>query len=133
MATVKTYQITVNGKTYEVDVMEKGSQPISTPAAAPVAAKPAPAPVAAAPAPAAAAPKAPSASGGSQVSAPMPGKIISVKVSVGEPVKKDQELLVMEAMKMHNPILASCDGTVKEILVKPTDSVQTGTVLVVIG
>ena len=63
----------------------------------------------------------------------MPGKIISLTVSVGDTVKNGQELLIMEAMKMHNPVLANADGTVKEILVKAGDAVQAGSPLVVIG
>jgi biotin carboxyl carrier protein len=132
---MKNYSITVNGKTYEVAVEEKGGAAAPKAAAAHTSA---PAPVAA-PRPAAApapAPKAaaPSAGGpGTKVAAPMPGKIIALKVSVGDSVKNGQELLVMEAMKMHNPVLANADGAVKEILVKAGDPVQAGTVLVVIG
>jgi glutaconyl-CoA/methylmalonyl-CoA decarboxylase subunit gamma len=131
---MKNYSITVNGKTYEVAVEEKGGTAAPKVAAHTAAPAPAPRP-AAAPAPAPA-PKAaaPSAGGpGTKVAAPMPGKIISLKVSVGDSVKNGQELLVMEAMKMHNPVLANADGAVKEILVKAGDPVQAGTVLVVIG
>ncbi|MDU2066644.1 MAG: biotin/lipoyl-containing protein [Sporomusaceae bacterium] len=132
---MKNYSITVNGQTYEVAVEEIGgvAAPAAPKAAAPVAApKAAPAPVAAAPAPA---PKAaPKAGGpGTKVASPMPGKIISVKVNVGDAVKNGQELIVMEAMKMHNPVLSSADGVVKEILVKAGDPVQAGTPLVVVG
>ena len=132
---MKNYSITVNGKTYEVAVEEKGGS-AAPKAAAPVAA-PAPAAAArptAAPAPAQAAkPAAPSGGPGVKVVAPMPGKIISVKVAVGDSVKNGQEILVMEAMKMHNPVLAGSDGVIKELLVKAGDSVQAGTVLAVIG
>jgi glutaconyl-CoA/methylmalonyl-CoA decarboxylase subunit gamma len=132
---MKNYSITVNGKTYEVAVEEKGGT-AAPKAAAHTTAAPAPAPKAApAPAAPAPAPKAAPATGGpgTKVAAPMPGKIISLKVSVGDSVKNGQELLVMEAMKMHNPVLANADGAVKEILVKAGDPVQAGTVLVVIG
>jgi len=64
------------------------------------------------------------------VNAPMPGKIISVKVKVGDAVKKGQELLIMEALKMQNAIRTPTDGAVKEIHVKAGDPVQTGTPLV---
>lgn len=131
---MKNYSITVNGKIYEVAVEEKGGSAAPKVAAHVSAPTPsvAPAPVAAAPAPKAAA--APSTGGaGTKVAAPMPGKIIALKVSVGDSVKNGQELLVMEAMKMHNPVLASADGVVKELLVKAGDPVQAGTVLAVIG
>lgn len=128
---MKNYSITVNGKTYEVAVEEKGGSVAPKVARTPTSA-PAPAPVAAAPAPKAAA--TPAAGGaGTKIAAPMPGKIIAVKVSVGDSVKNGQELIIMEAMKMHNPVLASADGVVKEILVKAGDPVQAGTVLAVIG
>ncbi len=133
---MKNYSITVNGKTYEVAVEEKGGSAAPKAAHAPVAA-PAPAavkPAAPAPAPAPAAkPAAPSGGPGAKVVAPMPGKIIAVKVAVGDSVKNGQELIVMEAMKMHNPVLAGSDGVVKEILVKAGDPVQAGSVLAVIG
>jgi len=130
---MKNYSITVNGKTYEVAVEEKGGTAAPKAAAqastAPVqhAAPAAPAPVAAAK------PAAPSGGPGVKVVAPMPGKIISLKVAVGDSVKNGQEVLVMEAMKMHNPVLAGSDGVIKELLVKAGDPVQAGTVLAVIG
>lgn len=128
---MKNYSISVNGKTYDVAVEEVGGTAAPAPKAAPRAAAPAPA-VTAAPAPKAA--PAPSAGGpGTKVTSPMPGKIISLTVSVGAAVKNGQELLIMEAMKMHNPVLANADGTVKEILVKAGDAVQAGSPLVVIG
>ena len=125
------YTITVNGKTYEVEVEKKGSTPapkatVSAPKAAQVAAQPAPA------APAPAAPAA-AAGTGNKITAPMPGKVISVKVSVGDSVKKGQELIMMEAMKMHNPVLAANDGVVEEIYVKTGDPVQTGALLISIS
>jgi biotin carboxyl carrier protein len=131
---MKNYSITVNGKTYEVAVEEKGGS-IAPKAATHAPAAPAPAaakPAAPAPAPAAK-PAAPSGGPGVKVVAPMPGKIIAVKVAVGDSVKNGQEILVMEAMKMHNPVLAGSDGVIKELLVKAGDPVQAGTVLAVIG
>jgi acetyl-CoA carboxylase biotin carboxyl carrier protein len=67
-----------------------------------------------------------------EVKAPMPGKILEVLVKVGDQVKEDDELLMLEAMKMENPIYAPIDGTVKDIKVNANDSVETDQVLVVI-
>ncbi len=67
------------------------------------------------------------------VVAPMPGKIMDVKVSEGDTVKKGDILVLLEAMKMENEIVASRDGTVKEVRVKPGDNVDRGAILVVIG
>ena len=121
---MKNYTITVNGNVYEVTVEEgftgKASAPAArpaAPAAAPAASAPAPAPAPApaapapAPAPAAVAPApAPAPAGGSiTVSAPMPGKILGVKTSVGAAVKKGQVILILEAMKMENEIVAPED------------------------
>jgi biotin carboxyl carrier protein len=64
------------------------------------------------------------------INAPMPGKIISIKVKVGDSVKKDQPLLTMESLKMENAIRTRADGVVKEIFVKTGDQVQTGNPLV---
>jgi biotin carboxyl carrier protein len=131
-----TYTITVNGKSYDVTVEKKGGAAAPAVKAAPAAAA-APAPAsAAAPAPAAApaAPKAaPAAGGAGTISAPMPGKIIKVMVNVGDSVKKGQELIIVEAMKMHNPVLAGSDGVVKEIFVKAGDPIQTGAALISVG
>ena len=105
---MRNFVITVNGKSYEVGVEEKGVAASSAPAAAPVAAAPAPqaASVAqAAPAPAAPAPKAAPATG-EKVLAPFPGLIKGLLVAEGATVKKDQPVLVLEAMKMDNDITA---------------------------
>jgi pyruvate carboxylase subunit B len=64
------------------------------------------------------------------INAPMPGKIISIKVKVGDNVTKDQVLLVMESLKMENGIRTRNDGAVKEIFVKAGDQVQTGNPLI---
>lgn len=66
------------------------------------------------------------------VEAPIPGKIVSVKVSVGDKVEEDQELCSLQSMKMQNPILSPVDGTVTEVKVKVEQTVETGEVLVVI-
>lgn len=65
--------------------------------------------------------------------APFPGKIVAILVKVGDKVKEDDEVIILEAMKMQNPLVAPEDGEVKEINVKENDEVQTGDVLIVIG
>ena len=129
---MKTLRITLEGKTYEVGVeVVNGSAAPAQPVAAPVQAAPvvvAPAPVAApAPAPVAAAPV---AAGGHAVTSPMPGVVLKVRASVGQQVTQEQELLVLEAMKMESPIYAPSAGTVVAILVKEGDAVNEGQVLV---
>ena len=121
---MRKFQITVNGQSYEVEVEEVGA---SAPVAAPVAA---PAPVAAAPAPAAA-PKAAAAPAGAEaVKAPMPGNINDVKVTAGQSVKKGDDLVILEAMKMENEIKAPRDGVVASVNVTKGQTVNTGDVLV---
>ena len=121
------YNITVNGTTYEVIVEEAGSV-----ASAPVA------PVYSAPvAPAApAAPKAtaaPVAGGANKVTAPMPGTILNVKVSVGQAVKKGDVVCVLEAMKMENDIPAPCDGVIASVNVQKGASVAANDVIVTLN
>ena len=137
---MRKFNITVNGKTYEVDVEEIGGVASAPVAAAPVAAAPvatpapAPAPApAAAPAAPAPAPAAAPAGEGTKVSAPMPGTIVSVKVNVGDKVTADSLVVVMEAMKMENEIFAGVDGTVTSIVASAGASVNTGDVLVTIA
>ncbi len=133
------YKVTLNGKIYEVEVTECDAKvtgvsqvPVSAVAApAPVAAAPA-APAAAAPAAAPAAPAA-SATDGTPVKAPMPGTIIAVKKNAGEAVKAGDVVVVLEAMKMENDIVAPCDGTVKAIVAAKGASVNTDDVIAVIG
>ena len=127
------YTATLNGKQYEVeleriDAYEPMPRYGEAPAAAPAprAAAPAPAP---APAPAAA----PAAAGGQTVEAPMPGKILNIKVSAGQAVKFGETVIVMEAMKMETEIVAPADGTVAQILVKAGDAVDTGAALVTLN
>ena len=145
------YVATINGKKYEVEVEKLEAYksldrngvaaPVAPvlPASAPVQrpAAPAPAPVAAAPAPAPApaaapAPKAAAPAGATTVEAPMPGKILNIKVSEGQAVKFG-EVVIMEAMKMETEIVAPADGTVSKILVKAGDSVDTGAALVALN
>ena len=132
------YKVTLNGRTYEVEV-EAGKAMLldeyeaivpSAPAAAPVAA----APVAAAPAAAPAAPAAPVVTGaGESVTAPMPGTILRVNVQNGQAVKEGDLLVVLEAMKMENEIYAPKNGTVSQVVVSKGASVNTGDALVVIA
>ena len=119
---MKNYRITVNGTAYDVAVEEVsgGSAPAAAPApkAAPAAA-PAPAPKA----------QAGGAAGSVVVAAPMPGKILNIKSSVGASVKKGDVILVLEAMKMENEVVAPEDGTVASINVAAGDSVEAGDTL----
>lgn len=66
------------------------------------------------------------------VESPMPGKIILVKVKAGDDVKEDDELIILEAMKMENPIVSPVSGKVIEIQVKAEQLVETGQTLVII-
>ncbi|MBI9013988.1 MAG: biotin/lipoyl-binding protein [Clostridiales bacterium] len=128
---MKKFNITVNGKSYEVDVEEIGGVP-SAPVA-PRAAAPAPkaAPKSAPKAAAKAAPKA-AVAGGTQITAPMPGTIFDLKVNEGDTVSAGDVVLVLEAMKMENEISTPVDGTVSQILVKTGESVNGGDVMIVI-
>ena len=103
---MKAYTITVNGTAYEVEVEEKGGAVAAAPrAAAPAPRAAAPAPKAA-PAPAPAPAAKPVAAGAATVTAPMPGKVLEVKCKAGDAVKSGQVLLILEAMKMQNEIMA---------------------------
>ena len=137
---MRKFNITVNGKQYEVDVEEVGgaaqvarpaapvAAPVSAaPAAAPAAAAPAPAPKAAAPAPTANMPE-----GGVRITAPMPGTIIDIKVQVGDVVKTGDVLLILEAMKMENEIMAPSAGRIAAIGTTKGASVNSSELLVVI-
>ena len=140
------YVATINGKKYEVEVekleayksldrngVAAPAAPV-LPASAPVQRPAAPAPVAAAPAPAPAPPAAAAApAGATTVEAPMPGKILNIKVSEGQAVKFGEVVVIMEAMKMETEIVAPADGTVSKILVKAGDSVDTGAALVALN
>lgn len=123
---MKQLKITVNGVAYDVQVEEVGGDAaFSAPAAAPAAPKAAPAPAAPA---AAAAPAA-----GEPVESPMPGTVLDVKVKPGDSVKAGDTLLVLEAMKMENAIVAPKDAKVVAVPVTKGQTVESGTVLVTLG
>lgn len=140
---MRKFIITVNGKSYEVEVEELTAQtggasvqavPVTPAAPAP---QPAPQPAAqaaATPKQETAAEQKPSAqpipSGAELVKAPMPGTILDVKVNVGDEVKRGQVLLILEAMKMENEIMAPRDGKVVSIQVSKGASVNVDDVLV---
>ena len=113
---MKKYVVNVNGTKYEITVESiDGAAAATAPAAAPAQV--------AAPAPAQATP-----AGGEKVTAPMPGTILDVKVANGETVKKGQLLVILEAIKMENEIMAPCDGVVSSVVAKGS-SVETGALI----
>ena len=120
---MKNYRITVNGVAYDVAVEELSEGSV---AAAPVAAT---APAAAAPAKKAAPKKAAGGAGATKINAPMPGKIVAVKVAAGDSIKKGDVVVVLEAMKMENEICAPQDGNIVSIDVAVGDQVEGGNVL----
>ena len=107
---MKTYTITVNGTAYDVTVEENVN---GAPAAAPAAKAAAPA----------------GAAGSIEITSPMPGKILDVKASAGQAVKKGEVVLLLEAMKMENEVVAPQDGTIATINVAAGDMVEAGNVL----
>ena len=115
-------EVTVNGKTYQVETEKKAV--VAPKPAAPAAPKAAPAP---------AAPKAAAPVAGTKVVSPLPGSIIKVVVAEGQAVKKGDTLLTLESMKMENIVAAECDGTVKQICVAAGQTVMQDDVLVVLG
>ena len=114
---MKIYKVKVNGKVYEVELESVTEAQGTVKADAP-----------------AAQPSAPAASGdGVKVLAPMQGKILSVKVSVGSQVKKGQVIAILEAMKMENEVVSTADGVVKEIKVSKDQTVNNQDVIAIIG
>ena len=130
------YIATINGKRYEVEVervegyKSLDRNGVAAPKA-PALASTAPVQRPAAPAPVAA--PAPAAAGATTVEAPMPGKVLDVKVTAGQVVKYGDVVAIMEAMKMETEIVAPADGTVSQILVKAGDPVDTGAAMVVLN
>lgn len=145
------YVVTINGKRYDVEVQKvnaynpltleevrsgniPSTAPVQASAPAPVQAAPTPAPTPA-PAPVQAAAPSPAASasaGSNVVTSPMPGNILGVKVAVGDSVKAGQVVIILEAMKMENEIVAQADGVVESIAVKQGDVVETEQTLIVL-
>jgi len=108
---MKKYKVNVNGTSYEIEIeLMSETASVAAPAAksAPVSAP---------------------AGEGEKISAPMPGTILDVKVNTGDKVKKGQVLMILEAMKMENEIMAGADGTVTSVSVTKGASVQTGDML----
>ena len=123
---MKKYNVTVNGTSYEITLEVVDAADVKA-APAPVAAPAHAAAPAAAPAPVAA------PAGGETVSSPMPGTILSINVQNGTAVKKGDVLMILEAMKMENEIIAPCDGTIASVNVNSGASVETGATLCVIA
>lgn len=135
---MKKFRVLVNGNEYEVDIEEIKEQGQEAASSTPVQT----APRAVQPKPAAAPVKkkvesgsAPAAEAAAQgtVLAAMPGTIADIKVGKGDQVTKGQTLLILEAMKMENEIMAPCDGVVDAIEVEKGASVNAGDVLVVLS
>ncbi len=117
--------VTVNGKTYQVE-LDRPAKPVVTKPVARPAAAPTAAPVATAPAPR------PTA-GGAGIKAPLPGVILDIKVKVGDAVAKGQTVAILEAMKMENNINADRDGQVVAINVEKGQSIAEGTDIITLG
>jgi len=120
MATRK-FKIKIDGKVFEAEVEEIGGE--TAVPASPAAAKAAPAPQA----------PLPQSGSGNSVVAPMPGKVISIKVSKGQQVNAGDTVLILEAMKMEQEIKSSICGTVSDIPVSADDTVKKDQPLVVLG
>ena len=115
--------VTVNGKSYQVELDRPAKPAVSKPVARPAAA-PAAAPVSAPAAPAA---------GGAGIKAPLPGVILDIKVKVGDAVAKGQTVAILEAMKMENNINSDREGTVVSINVEKGQSIAEGTDIITLG
>ncbi|TDT50314.1 biotin/lipoyl-containing protein [Fonticella tunisiensis] len=122
---MKRYIVTVNGKRFEVEVEEAGESTVPIERVQAVQEMPKTPAEHAAPGPA-------SSAVHQIIKAPMPGRILDVRVSLGQEVKKGDVLFILEAMKMENEIMAGEEGTVINILVSRGASVNTGDVLAVL-
>lgn len=130
---LRKFRININGKEYLVEMEELGVEgaavvvPAAIPAASAVSAAPVPA-LQPAPAPA------PIPAGdGLMVEAPMPGNVLSVQVKVGDQVTEDQVLIVLEAMKMENEIVAPKNGVITAVYVEKGTTIDAGKPIVMIG
>lgn len=126
------YKVTLNNRVYEVEVEMGQAMLIDEYDAVAPAAPAAPTAVPAAPAAPVAAPAAALASG-EVVKAPMPGNILKINVAPGQKVEEGDVLIVLEAMKMENEIVATKSGTVAQVAVSKGAVVETGAPLVVIA
>lgn len=126
------YKVTLNNRTYEVEVEAGQAMLVDEYEAYAPAPAAAPAPVAAAPS-AASVSAAPALAAGEVVKSPMPGNILKINVTVGQKVNEGDTLLVLEAMKMENEIAAPKAGTVAQIVVSKGAVVETGAPLIVIS
>ena len=115
---MKIYKVKVNGKVYEVELesVSENNATISAPAAAPATTAPAPV-----------------SNGAATILAPIAGKVIDIKVKVGDFVKKGQVVAIIEAMKLENEIPASAEGKVVEVKVSKGSAVNNKDVLIVLG
>lgn len=129
MSTIRRFRITINGKVYEVEAEELGTDQVQGVSQPPV---PAPIKREAPVAPSAAPVKEGSGDGLVPVTAPLPGGVLDVKVGQGDTVQVGQIVAILEAMKMENEIPAPISGTVQEILVQKGSAVSQGDVLLVI-
>lgn len=115
---MKVYKVKVNGKVYEVELESvsetAGSVAPSAPASAPVA-------------------SAPVSDGANVIKAPIAGKVLDIKVNVGDTVKKGQVIAVIEAMKLENEIQSGFDGKVVEVKASKGSQVANGDALIVLG
>lgn len=127
---LRKFKITIDGKTYLVEMEEIGGTPAAAaptpaPAAVPTPAAETPAPAPAAPTPAPATPAAASGEG-EVVTAPMPGTVTKILVKSGDAVTENQPLMILEAMKMENEIVSPKAGTVGDIIATLNQSVNSG-------
>lgn len=132
---LRKFKISVDGKEYLVEMEEIGGAPVSAPAPIPTVAAEAAIPEAqTAPEPAPAeASVAPVSAGADAMSAPMPGTILKILVNVGDTVSENQPLMILEAMKMENEIVANSAGTVSAIHTKEGQVVNAGDALITIA
>ena len=132
------YKVTLNNRVYEVEVEEgqamlideyESVAPVSSAPSAPAEAS------AAAAAPATAAPAAPAVAlaAGEVIKSPMPGNILKINVTQGQQVEEGDVLLILEAMKMENEVVATKNGTIAQVVVSSGNVVETGSPLVVIA
>ena len=126
---MRKFNVNVNGNNYVVEVEEltDGAAPVAVPvytAPAPAPAPAAPRKVAPAPAPAPAAAPSAAVSGGTPLKCPMPGKILKLLVANGAKVAKNQKVLILEAMKMENDIVAPADGVITFVAKEGDDVVS---------